>query len=136
MSSATSSFAQKAPRTKYLLVVESKEKEGFGYDAAVTLPSSLVIPQTLFTKTDFDALGSQGGDGYSLVQSQLYKDLGRELVVYYDDVIGSPHRNVYRECQLVNGPTTEGVDATPLDSRVFIKVFSARGRGIYVARTG
>jgi len=136
MSSAIAKIAQKASRTKYLLVVESKEKEGFGYDAAVTLPSSLAIPHTLFTKTDFDALGSQGGDGYSLVQGELYKDLGRELVVYYDDVIGSPHRNVYRECQLMNGPATEGIDGVDADVRVFIKVFSAKGYGIYVARTG
>ena len=136
MSSAIAKIAQKVKRTNYLLVVESKSRESFGRDAAVTLPTSVHIPQSVITKTDFDALGSTGGAGYDLVQGQLYKDLGRELVVYYDDIVGSPHRNVYRECQLMNGPATEGIDGVDEDVRVFIKVFSAKGYGIYVARTG
>lgn len=135
MSSVTSSFAQKSGRTKFLLGVTSDVTQGNNdLLSALTFDAPLpTIPQTVITLTAFNALAATS---YGFSVGTLFKDLGREIVVYDDAVAGSPHREVFRECMLVSGASTEGISGVEADVRVFVKVFSASGSGVAVARTG
>jgi hypothetical protein len=117
MSSAISSYAQIAGRTKFFLVV--------GADISGYIVDGLRTVTTLDPATNNDGSVDQV-DEYSLL-----KDLGRQIVVC--SVPGSPHTAVYRQVLLVDSATTEGVGATP---PFYVKVFSADGAGVHVVRTG
>ena len=64
----------------------------------------------------------------------LYRDLGREIVVFDDDVAGHPVTEVFREVLQAAGRDTEGVPASI--TTTFVKVFSSTGTAVCVARTG
>lgn len=128
MSSVTSSFAQKSGRSKFLVAI-------FGNDStssAFTLPTSVTIPKSVVGASAFSTLGAST---YEIVVGNLFKDLGRQIVVV-DDVVGSPRLEVFRECMLVSGPTSEGISGNEADVRIFVKVFSSSGTDVCVARTG
>ena len=140
MSSVTSSFAQKASRTKFLVGVTSGQTSGQNtWLSALTFDSPLpTIPQTVIGRTAFNALSASS---YSISVGTLFKDLGREIVVIEDRTTEgtgttSLHRNVFRECMFVSGATTEGISGVEEDVRVFVKVFSSQGLYVAVARTG
>ncbi len=140
MSSVTSSFAQKSGRTKFLLGIMDSQNSGQNtWLSALTFDSPLpTIPQSVIGRTAFNALNVSS---YSFSAGALFKDLGREIVVIEDRTTEGPgsqslHRNVFRECLRVNGPTTEGVDGDEEDVRIWVKVFSAQGDYVAVARTG
>jgi hypothetical protein len=141
MSSAISKQAQKSGRTKFLLAVTARTNDDTGsnitWNSAIQFDSTVTIPQSIITRSELIALSTAGNvEGVTLTLGSLYKDLGRELVVYDDTVVGSPHRNVFRECLLMNGASTEGADGTTANATIFIKVFSAYGSNVDVARTG
>ena len=98
MSSVTSSFAQIAGRTKFFL--------------ATADVSGYVVPDlhsTLATSVDQTLLNADTKVG--VPRNTLLKDLGRQIVLYDDEVTaGSPHLATFRQVQVVNGSTTEGVD--------------------------
>jgi hypothetical protein len=134
MSSATSSFAQKSGRSKFLVAIFASENSSTNtWGSAVTLPTSVTIPKSIFTRTEFNALDA---DSYSFSAGALFKDLGREIVVVDDD--NSLHRNVFRECMLVSGASSEGISSNEDDVRIFVKVYSSNGnyQTVVVARTG
>ena len=128
MSSATSSFAQKSGRTKFLLAILGSESAS----SAFTLPTTVTIPKSV---VGLSAFGTLGASSYEVDVGDLFKDLGRQIVVV-DDVVGSPRLEVFRECMRVNGPTSEGISGNPDDVRIFVKVFSSDGNDVVVARTG
>ena len=140
MSSATSSFAQKSGRTKFLIGVTGGRTEGDNtWLSALTFNSPLpTIPQSVIGRTAFNALEVSS---YDISVGTLFKDLGRQIVVVEDrttegDGAKGLHRNVFRECMLVNGATSEGITGNEEDVRVWVKVFSAQGLYVAVARTG
>lgn len=65
----------------------------------------------------------------------LFKDMGRQITVY--DPVDYKHLALYRQVQLVSGAETEGVcsDASYC-ANIFVKVWSADGLGVVIARTG
>jgi hypothetical protein len=128
MSSATSSFAQKSGRSKFLLGISQSDS----VDSAFTLPTTVTIPKSVVGLIEF---GTLGASSYEIDVGDLFKDLGRQIVIV-DDVVGSPRLEVYRECMLVSGPTSEGISSNEEDVRIFVKVFSSSGTDVGVARTG
>jgi hypothetical protein len=139
MSSVTSSFAQKSGRSKFLIGI----REGYVGESENTWQSALiindpvpesVIPRSVFNALDVSAVQISVGD--------LFLDLGDQIVVYDDENnTGSLHRNVFRKCMRVSGQTSEGVPsfvdgAVSDDVRIYVKVFSAYGNYVAVARTG
>jgi hypothetical protein len=140
MSSVTSSFAQKSGRSKFLVGVTSGQTSGQNtWLSAFTFDSPLpTIPQSVIGREVFNAYSVSS---VSISAGNLFKDLGREIVVVEDrttEGAGSTslHRNVFRECMRVNGATSEGIDGDEEDVRVWVKVFSAQGQYVAVARTG
>ena len=136
MSSVTSSFAQKADRSKFLLAVATSNNSGQNtWLSALTFDTPLpTIPQSVIGRSVFNNLSVSS---YSFSAGALFKDLGREIVVVDDqNDVGSLHRNVFRECMRVNGAATEGITGNEEDVRIFVKVFSSQGQYVAVARTG
>ena len=132
MSSVTSSFAQKSGRSKFLIGVTSGHTSGQNtYLSALTFDQSVTIPQSVIGRSVFNALSV---DSYSFGAGALFRDLGREIVVYDDENdTGSLHRDVFRECMRVENANAEGNDGS---YSIWVKVFSAQGLYVAVARTG
>jgi hypothetical protein len=133
MSSTLRSVAQIPARIKYLVAVANSDNDStnladdecfaFQCDAAAFAESSTVV--STFTPA--------GISNYDYNAGQLFKDLGRQVVVY--DASTKLHVAIYREVQPVEGADTEGVGedgAIP----IFIRVWAADGAGVRVARTG
>jgi hypothetical protein len=141
MSSATSKLAQKLGRTKFFLAVTARNNNNNGdeitWNTAITFDPSVVIPDSVIARSALITLAEDNlVDGTTLTVNRLYKDLGREIVVYDDAIPGSLHRDVYRECLYMNGAESEGADGTRANASIFVKVFSAYGSRVDVARTG
>jgi hypothetical protein len=133
MSSVTSSYAQKSGRSKFLIGVTSGRTTGDNtWLSALTFNSPLpTIPQSVIGRSAFNALAATYA---SVAVGDLFLDLGREIVVYDDENnTGSLHRNVFRECMRVNNANAEGNGG---EVSIWVKVFSARGDYVAVARTG
>jgi len=137
MSSVTSSYAQKSGRSKFLIGVNDSTDSGqHTWLSALTFNSPLpTIPQSVIGRTAFNALNATA---YSFSTGALFQDLGREIVVYEDRTTEGPgsqylHRDVFRECMRVENATTEGNDG---NVSIWVKVFSAQGNYVAVARTG
>jgi len=123
MSSATSSYAQIAGRTKFFLVVGADIS---GY-----------IVDGLYSVLNVDpAASSANRDGIvtGILAGTLLKDLGRQIVVYADTIPGSPHTAVYRQVLQVDGASSEGCVLPP--APFYVKVYDAAGAGVNVVRTG
>jgi hypothetical protein len=140
MSSVTSSFGQKSGRTAFLLAITATTNDevgdNFPWNTAIRFSSSVVIPNSVLARSELVALAN-GSKALpvTLTQYVLYKDLGRQIVVF-DDANGSLHRNVFRECLQVDNNQAEGVGTNPDNARIFIKVYSSYGDRVDVVRTG
>jgi len=115
MSSATSSYAQIAGRTKLLQAVADVS----GYVVNGLESVTTVDPSTL-------------SSGVKILGNSLLEDLGREIVVY--STVDGLHKAVYRQVLPLNGEYTEGVGG-PI-APLYVKVFAANGSGVRVVRTG
>ena len=112
MSSVTSSFAQISGRVKFFLGVVADIS---GYVVAglnsVSPTNSALNPTDIIAGAVDVNLGGAG---------ILLKDLGRQIVLYEAPLLGStlrsPHVATYRQVQVMNGPTTEGVDGSAPDA--------------------
>jgi hypothetical protein len=120
MSSTTSSYAQIAGRVKFLLA--TADISGFVVDGLNTVDT--VDPTPTF----------------NIAAASLLKDLGRQIVVV-DSVTGA-HEKTYRQVQVMNGATTEGVSGSApagngsYYNTGYVLVASAAGTGVRVVRTG
>ena len=127
MTSAIKKWGQIDSRIKYFMA--------FGDVSGYTLDVSLtdLIPESAEVSSFTPVVSPIVSTG------KLLKDLGRMITVYDDGVVGNPHTAIYRQVQIVAGPTTEGVSGTPANGyrSYWIKVWSASGTGVApVARTG
>ena len=126
MTSYQSSFAQIDSRSKFLSAVAATTEYYLSTSSAVT---------SVMTQADFTANTtsnqSLGGVG------ELYRDLGREVVIVSAYGAGARKLAVYRQVAVMNGVTNEGV-AGPgdLTAYPYVKVWDAAGSGVTVARTG
>ena len=138
MSSVTSSFAQKSGRTKFLLSVSTSLAGSVSASPAFTLAAGTVLPKSTVSQDVLNLGTGAGGIGATAASISstglLYRDLGREIVVFNDNVAGHPVTEVFREVLQVNGATTEGVPTS--FTTTFVKVFSSTGTAVCVARTG
>jgi hypothetical protein len=111
MSSVTSSFAQIAGRTKFLLA--SADVSGYRFDGLSTIRTTDLTPTVNI-------------DGPILL-----KDLGRQIVVV--DATTGGHLKTYRQVLIMDGAAAEGVGSA---APVYVLVSSASGTGVGVVRTG
>ena len=140
MSSVTSSFAQRDKNTKFFIVVAS-DISGYVVDGL----HSVIADDELETDGGVsvpDLSGSTLGPvGTTISVGTLLKDLGRQITIVDSD--NNLVTSVYRQVQLVNGPTTEGVGGNPdlgttaaVYNCFYVKVFDSAGAGVRVVRTG
>ena len=144
MSSVTSSYAQKAGRTKNLLAVaavpvvggDNNDANAFVFTNALTNPTIPLSSVALSTFNSYDI------SGVSLLANTLLRDTGRQIVVFNDAAdttdgsgkpIASPTRDIFRECAIVSGAEDEGIGSVV---NLFVKVYSDVTPSIYFARTG
>jgi len=138
MSSTLRTVAQIPPRIKYLVAVAATSDcsaniladtcysftcaAGTFSESLISNTAAAAIPIASLTKDDFAA-----GD--------LYKDLGRQLVIY--DATTDAHLIIYRAVQIVDDDVAgdEGVPPTYPTAR-YVRVWAASGAGVRVARTG
>lgn len=136
MSSTLRNFSQIPVRTKYFLTVSA-----FTQGQVTANPPNYDDPAIYFVNgypgpiiNENDMLSVT----YPLFGTgKLLKDLGRQVTIVND---AGAHVAVYCEVQRVNGAGTEGVgpQVTPDGpyGTFFIKVWSADGSNVLVARTG
>lgn len=117
MSSVLRHYSQVPVRTMYLRVVAAPTRQDeaisfeAGYPGAIVespISSSVIV----------------------VAQGQLLKDLGRSVMVVNAD---GDHLALYREVLRMENAAAEGVGPTP---PFFVKVWSADGLGVIVARLG
>lgn len=137
MSSALRFKSQIPSNVRYLLSFESTSIR----DVSASVGVAFIVPPGTFGSSDLIDDFTIGTDydsaAYDLLSGQLYKDMGRQLIIL--EPAGTQHLALYRQVQLVNGPTTEGVsgDATNgYNTNIYIKTWSADGAGVFVTRTG
>ena len=130
MSSVSRGFSQIAPRSKYLFVPTESTNGGF---TAAQLASAVAGSQsliksydgTVLNTTNFDSFlnGVATGARYHLYAPYLYRDLGKQLHLYQNDV----HVVTFTYCQRVqdpNGETNEGVGSEP---NIYLCTWQAAG---------
>jgi hypothetical protein len=136
MTSNIRSLSQIPVRTKYLLVVTDRDlgqteraivaSSVFSLTAGAN-PGSLIASTTALT----------GYVEVAATAGQLYKDLGRQITVVDTLGEGAEVLAVYRQVQLMNGAGSEGVaNNATYSANLYVKVFSADGLNVIVARTG
>ena len=122
MSSANSSYAQIAGRVKFLLA--TADISGFVVDGLNTV----------------DTVDPESSTRFAISSASLLKDLGRQIVVV--DSATSAHLKTYRQVQVMDGATTEGVSGSAPAANGsyyntgYVLVASASGAGVRVVRTG
>jgi hypothetical protein len=121
MSSVTSSFAQIAGRVKFFLAVA--DLSGCVEDGLSTV--SVAVPSPSF----------------NIAGGSLLKDLGRQIVVV--DATTGGHLKTYRQVQVMDGATSEGVSGSAPDGNgsyyntAYVLVSSADAAAVVkVVRTG
>ena len=141
MSSALKSFSQIPVRVKNLVAIASYSSgEGVGsagVGAFTLTPGALLDLGSLALAGDVEDNSTTGYAARNLVAGELFKDMGRQITVL--DTDDATHLAVYREVQLMAGPSTEGVDGddtTGFRANIFVRVWAADGNGVRVARTG
>lgn len=122
MTSMLRKFSQISPREKYFTVLAPDQLYATVADGFTLHP--------LMTESEFMAAANFS---FGFSPGELLKDLGR-TVVTYDPTNRNLHTGVYRQVQLVNGLTTEGVGH--ISEIFYIRVWSADGDVTHVARTG
>lgn len=131
-------YSQIPVRAKYLLAVtdasggDTDDIIGSNVKAFATNPGEYAFIGAISTIEDISA--AAGVAVYDISAGDMFKDLGRQTTVYGDD---HAHLAVFRQVQKVEGANTEGVCAsTNYCANIFVKVWSADGNGVVVARTG
>lgn len=138
MSSNLRTVAQIPPRIKYLVAVAATS------DASDNLLSDLcysftcpegTFSESLISSIDAAAVPLASITLVNLSAGQLFKDLGRQLVIY--DATSDAHLVVYRAVQLVDDEAN-GHEGVPPDypTARYVRVWAASGAGVRVARTG
>jgi hypothetical protein len=153
MSSTLRKFSKIPVRTKYLLGISNGAAgSGSNGDLFGTFGASVIrvtngtfasigpVATTADISAAIVATGATAAaalTGPALV-SKLFKDLGRSITVYDSSLPGDLHTATYRECQLVSGADTEGVpeDSPSYGANYYVRVWSAIGANVAVARTG
>lgn len=110
MTSALRHYALPDNRTKYFTalaagVIASNPIMMWSLNSGAI--SSPLMSETLFLSSYTDVSGAF--DIYS-----LFRDLGRQIVVFDDTVAGSPHTAIFRQVMLVSGSNQEGIGLTPV----------------------
>jgi hypothetical protein len=134
MSSVLRAYSQIPVRAKYLIVdisanptgTSASTGEAFDLSAGLSWPSSA---GSVMVDTELNKVAGR----VDLLQGQLYRDLGRQVVVANADGVHLAH---FRAAQRVSGPTTEGVDFAGAGFELFICVWSATAGQVSVSRTG
>jgi hypothetical protein len=73
----------------------------------------------------------------ALAKGHLFRDLGREIVIYNDsNTLKSPEVHRFRECVYMNAATQEGIVGNINQSSRFLKVREDTGALVSVARIG
>jgi len=118
MSSVQSAYAQIGSREKYLVVT--------GASSAILLVDngSGVVTSSMGVDA-FDAATSTGTSP-AVATGQLYRDLGKTVVVHDDDSLLAVQK--YQKVQLVNGPDSEGVGNFEADD-TYLLVWRAGAAG-------
>ena len=140
MSSVTSSFAQNAKNTKFLIPISTTR--GFVVDGLY----SVIASDQLGGTATFDLSGATDliESEISITANTLLKDLGRQITIV--SAANNLVRSVYRQVQQVSGADSEGVggaaDPAPTVSTAaiygcsYVKVYDSAGAGVTVVRTG
>jgi hypothetical protein len=149
MSSVTKSFSQIPVQTKFLTCfkdISGAETAGAGAGAdgyaAFILDAGEFLNVTSMATQDiveaaagFGPLGG-GANVNQLTAGQLFKDMGRQITVL-DNADDATHLALYRQVQLVSGPTTEGVaNDAAYSANIYVRVWAADGQNVRVARLG
>jgi hypothetical protein len=141
MSSTLRTVAQIPPRIKYLQAVADGDTDSdtvtddacFGFTCTEGAFSESVVPTGSAAQGLATAISGFGQASYNT--GDHFKDLGRQLVIY--DARTKLHVAIFRQVLGVNGVDTEGVGAVPPSGEaLYVKVWSATGGGVRVARTG
>jgi hypothetical protein len=138
MSSTLRTVAQIPARIKYLVALQTTgdASDNILSDKcyAFTCPEG-TFTESLITNTAAAAISLSDITEYDLTTGQLFKDLGRQVVIY--DAATDAHLVIYRQVQLVNDDAT-GCEGVPADYPVahYVRVWAASGAGVRVARTG
>lgn len=134
MSSALAKFSQIPVRSKFLIVLSSTQVGQLDASggAAFSLDEGeqwgVGTVGTIMTGAALDAVAS----GEALTVGQLYRDLGRQIMVVHATT--GAHQALFREAIRQNSAANEGVNyATP---SIWICVWRADGSNVAVARTG
>lgn len=137
MSSVTRSFSQIGAREKFLIgirIFDASSNPLAPEDDLVTgftvTASASVGNGGVYTSAEVQTLPGYVSTTTSIVVGKLYRDLGKEIVV-----IGTDEKYLarFRLARVVNNATAAGIGA---DVNVWLKVWSAAGTGVAVARTG
>jgi hypothetical protein len=140
MSSVLSSYRQKAQTGKYLIVTGTIT----GYTISSTkIPTTVAISDSASSEAMVDSDGTAGstiGVAAAMPDGTLLLDLGREVVVYSNQAsitgVTSPFykQSIYRQVSLATAGT--GSEGAPGQSATtyWVKVWSASGTGVAVAR--
>jgi hypothetical protein len=126
MSSVQSAYAQIGPREKYLAVT--------GTGVLVTVDSNKSVTSSM-NATDF-ADATSTGTTPAVSTGQLYRDMGKTVVVHDDDSLLAVAK--YQKVQLVHGGNngdTEGVGNYEA-ADAYLLVWRATGAAVGVARVG
>ena len=131
-------YSQIPVRAKYLLAVadasggSTDDVIGENVKAFSTAPGEYMGIGAISTIEDISAAADVAV--YDISAGDLFKDLGRQTTVYGAD---HSHLAVFRQVQKVEGAGTEGVcAAADRCATIYVKVWSANGNGVVVARTG
>jgi hypothetical protein len=137
MSSVLRAPSQIPVRAKYLIVDLSQNPAGTGASTgeAFDLSAGKSWPidgngRSVMLDSELNSIAVR----VDLLQGQLYRDLGRQVVVVnaYGD-----HLAHFRAAQIVSGPATEGVPAsTNAGFELYVCVWSATAGQVSVTRTG
>jgi hypothetical protein len=138
MSSTLRTVAQIPPRIKYLVAVAATS-DGSANILADTCYSFTcaagTFSESLISNTAAAAVPIASLTADNFATGDLYKDLGRQLVIY--DATTDAHLIIYRAVQIVDDDAAgdEGVPPTYPTAR-YVRVWAASGAGVRVARTG
>jgi hypothetical protein len=141
MSSVLKKFSQIPVRVKYLigLGAAAAEKTGVGANgvSAFSLaPGEHINVESLALAADVTSAASYSGS-VAVGAGKLFKDMGRQITVL--DTDDATHLALYRQVQIVDGPTTEGVggdESNGFNANIYLRVWAADGLNVVVARTG
>jgi len=131
MSSALAKLSQIPVRSKFLIVLSDISAGDGGFDADVAGAFTLtgtwgVDVGTITTAAELNPIAAPA----AITTGQLYRDLGRQIMVTDDGA----HLALFREAIQQNSAANEGVNyATP---SIWLCVWRADGSRVGVARTG